>query len=437
MLVIGSGFGGSVAALRLTEKGYRVAVLEMGRRWCPEDFPRTNWNVRRYLWAPRLGLKGFQRLTLLRHALVLSGVGVGGGSLVYANVLYEADPELAEWYAVVKRMLGASRVPFETPADVVTRHVAERMGAAGTYRPTEVAVDFDLCVRCGGCMVGCRYGAKNTLDRTYLRAAEEGGAVIHAEHKVTALRSRDDGWEVATTRGPFRAEQVVLAAGVLGTIKLLLELPRPPTRTGALVRTNSETLVGASASSRDVDYSEGIAIGSSIEPQPGTVIEPVRYPRGSNLMALLSKPLSIRGWSERTILLLCMQTADSSLRLVPRWGGLRSVRDGELPPSRISPVSEAADIAAELIGGRAGRFRLDLPVTAHILGGAVVGSSDESGVVDPFHRVFGHPGLHVVDASTVGRNLGANPALTIAAQAERALSYWPTRGQPDERPPLS
>jgi cholesterol oxidase len=433
---VGSGFGGSVAALRLTEKDYRVGVLEMGRRWRPEDFPRTTWEIRRYLWAPRFGLRGIQRLTLLRHALVLTGVGVGGGSLVYANVLYDADPQLRPWSDVVKRMLGASRAPFETPADLVVRQVAERMGVAETYRPTEVAVDFDTCVRCGGCMVGCRYGAKNTLDRTYLRLAEEGGAVVHAGHLATGLRARGGGWEVATRRGVFRAGQVVLAAGVLGTVKLLFGLPRPPARTGALVRTNSETLVGASARSRDVDYSEGIAIGSSFEPEAGTVVEPVRYPRGSNLMALLSKPLTVRGWSERTILLLCMQTADSTLRLVPRRGGLRSVRaGGEAPPSRISPLSEAAEIAAELIGGRAGRFRLDLPVTAHILGGAVIGDSPATGVVDPYHRVFGHPGLHVVDGSTIGRNLGANPALTIAAQAERAMSFWPRRGEPDERPP--
>jgi cholesterol oxidase len=433
---VGSGFGGSVAALRLTEKGYRVGVLEMGRRWRPDDFPRTTWEVRRYLWAPRFGLRGIQRLTLLRHALVLSGVGVGGGSLVYANVLYEADPELQPWSDVVKRMLGASRVPFETPADLVVRQVAERMGVAETYRPTEVAVDFATCVRCGGCMVGCRYGAKNTLDRTYLRLAEEGGAVVHAGHLATGLLARGGGWEVATRRGVFRAGQVVLAAGVLGTVKLLFGLSRPPARTGALVRTNSETLVGASARSPDVDYSEGIAIGSSFEPELGTVVEPVRYPRGSNLMALLSKPLTVRGWSERTILLLCMQTADSSLRLVPRRRGLRSVRaGGEPPPSRISPVREAVEIAAELIGGRAGRFRLDLPVTAHILGGAVIGNSPETGVVDPYNRVFGHPGLHVVDGSTIGRNLGANPALTIAAQAERAMSFWPRRGEPDERPP--
>ncbi len=441
VVVVGSGFGGSVAALRLTEKGYRVGVVEAGRRFSPDDFPKTSWDVRRYLWAPRLACRGILRLTRLRHAFVLSGAGVGGGSLVYANVLLEprgADPELRAHYETVRRMLGATRVPFETPADGVLRRVAERMGVADTFRQTVVAVDFERCVHCGGCMIGCRYGAKNTLDRNYLRLAEGGGTVIHAEHEARQLRRAADGWEVVTPKGSFRSDHVVLAAGVLGTLPLLFGLPNTPGRLGRHVRTNTETLVGASADRLDTDYSRGVAITSSIEPSPGTLIQPVRYPRGSNAMAFLGTPLSIRRWSERTVILLCMGTGDDSLRLAWSGGRLRSSREPGTPPqARIEAATAAAAMAAEVMAGRPGRFRFDLPITAHILGGAAPGDSPETGVVDRYHRVFGHPGLHVVDGSTVARNLGVNPALTIAAQAERALSHWPARGEADVRPPVT
>lgn len=438
VLVVGSGFGGSVAALRLTEKGYRVAVLEAGRRYAPEDFPKTSWDVRRYLWAPRLGCRGILRLTRLRHAFVLSGAGVGGGSLVYANVLAEpagGDPGLASHYATVRRMLGATTVPFETPADAVLRKVAERMGVAETFEPTEVAVDFERCVHCGGCMVGCRYGAKNTLDRTYLRLAERGGATIYADHEVRLVRRASAGWETVTTRsGAFTSEHVVLAAGVLGTLPLLFGLPSPPPMVGRSVRTNTETLVGATADRAQTDYSRGVAITSSIEPRPGVVMQPVRYPRGSNAMALLGRPLSVRRWAERTVILLCMGTGEDSLRLTWKGNGLQSERVGTLPPSRVTEATAAAAIAAEEMKGRPGRFRFDLPITAHILGGAVRGDTPGDGVVDRFHRVFDHPGLHVVDGSTVSRNLGVNPALTIAAQAEHAMAAWPRRGEADARP---
>ena len=311
VVVVGSGFGGSVAALRLTEKGHRVAVLEAGRRFGPDDFPKTSWDARRYFWAPRLGCRGILRLTRLRHAFVLSGAGVGGGSLVYANVLAEpsgSDPELAPHYATVRRLLGATAVPFETPADAVLRSVAERMGVAASFRPTEVAVDFERCVHCGGCMVGCRYGAKNTLDRTYLRLAEHGGAVVYAEHEARLVRRIGAGWETVTAKRTFHSDHVVLAAGVLGTLPLLFRLPSPPPMLGRSVRTNTETLVGATADRAHTDFSRGVAITSAIEPAPGVVIQPVRYPRGSNAMALLGRPLSVRRWAERTVILLCMGT---------------------------------------------------------------------------------------------------------------------------------
>jgi cholesterol oxidase len=495
VLVVGSGFGGSVAALRLAEKGYSVGVLEAGRRFGPNDFPRTNWNLRRYLFMPRLGLRGIQRLTMLNDLVVLSGAGVGGGSLVYANTLYEPldpffdDPqwaevadwrtELAPYYALARTMLGAVETPFESEAETVLREVARRMGVEETFQRTVVAVDFDRCTRCGGCMVGCRHGAKNTLDRNYLRLAEEAGAVVHAEREATRLRRVDAAWEVDTAfpgawlrrrREVYRAEHVVLAAGVLGTLRLLFRSELGGPNVGMLVRSNSEVIVGAAAPpDASVDYSNGIAIGSSFNPNAATRIEPVRYPRGSNLMGLFStvlvdgggrvpRPLrwlatgarhpvrfvrahSVRRWAERTVILLVMQSHDNSLRM--RWTGrrLRTERGtGEPAPAWIPEGNVAARIAAEVMGGEPGsglnEVLLNRPFTAHILGGAPIGASPADGVIDAWQRVWTEPGLHVVDGAAVSANLGANPSLTIAAQAERALSFWPRRGEPDLRPPL-
>jgi cholesterol oxidase len=494
VVVIGSGFGGSVAALRLAEKGYRVLVLEAGRRFAPEDFARTSWELRRFLWAPRLGLRGIQRLTLLDDLLVLSGAGVGGGSLVYANTLYEPldgfydDPqwagiadwraELAPWFPVVRGLLGAAVTPFESEAERVVRAVARRLGVEETVRPTTVAVDFERCTRCGGCMTGCRHGAKNTLDRTYLARAEELGVAVLPEREATELRRTGGGWEVDAVRPgawlrrrreTFRAEQVVLAAGVLGTLRLLLRSGLGGPNVGTLVRSNSEVIVGAAARDRRVDYSAGIAIGSSFAPAPDTRIEPVRYGRGSSFMGLFStalvdgggrvpRPLRwlglaarhplafvrahrLRGWAERTVLLLVMQSRDNSLRLRLDRRRLRSgPGHGEPAPSWLPVANEAARLAAEAMGGLPGsglnEVLLGRPFTAHILGGAPISAAPGGGVLDPWQRVWTEPGLHVVDGAAVCANLGANPSLTIAALAERALSFWPRKGEPDARPPL-
>jgi cholesterol oxidase len=493
VLVIGSGFGGSVAALRLAEKGYRVAVLEAGRRFAPADFARTNWNLRRYLFAPRLGLRGIQRITWLDDLVVLSGAGVGGGSLVYANTLYEPlDPffDDAQWAAIadwrselaphfegVRAMLGATETPFETPAERVVREVSLRMTGKDTVRPTTVAVDFERCVRCGGCMVGCRHGAKNTLDRTYLRRAEELGATVHPEREATHLRRTERGWDVATRRPGawlrarpelFRAEQVVLAAGVLGTLELLLRSGVGGSHVGELVRSNSEVVVGAGARKAGVDYSDGIAIGSSFQVGDDTRIEPVRYSKGSNLLALSStvlvdgvgrapRPLRwagillrhpldalrahrVRGWSERTVILLVMQARDNATRVRLAGRRLRSDRGAKPVPAWLPEANEAARHAAVAMGGLPGsalnEVLFNRPFTAHILGGAVIGETADDGVLDGWQRVWTDPGLHVLDGAAVSANLGANPALTIAAQAERACAFWPRRGEPDLRPPL-
>jgi cholesterol oxidase len=511
VVIVGSGFGGSVSALRLAEKGYRVGVLEAGRRFDAGTLPKTSWDVRNFLWAPRLGLKGIQRITLLKDVVVLSAAGVGGGSLVYANTLYRppaaffADPrwagitdwaaELAAHYDQASRMLGVTEQPTMTPSDLVIRQVAEDMGVGGTFRRTPVGVFFGEpgktvadpyfggagpartgCTECGDCMIGCRVGAKNRLDVNYLYLAERAGATVHPETEVTALRPAGDGWVVETKRGRFTAGQVILAAGALGTQRLLHAmrdtgvLPRISGRLGALTRTNSEALLGAEARSRPArPFSEGVAITSSFHPDATTHIEPVRYGPGSNAMGLLStllvdgggrlprpvkflaqalrhpyvlaRSLSARQWSERTIIALVMQTLDNSLtvRRTRRGRLTTGPGHGEPNPTWIPIGHEVVRRLAEKIdgfpGGTVGDV-FDIPMTAHILGGATIGDSPERGVVDAYHRVFGYAGLHVVDGSAVPANLGVNPSLTITALAERAMSLWPNKGDADPRPPM-
>jgi cholesterol oxidase len=533
VVVVGSGFGGSVAALRLTEKGYRVGVVEAGRRFDESNFPRTSWQLRRFLWAPKLGCLGLQRIHPLPDVIVLAGAGVGGGSLIYANTLYEPLPpfyddpqwrditdwraELAPYYDQAKRMLGVVTNPTTTAADEVVRAVAEQMGAGDTFRPTPVGVFFGgpgtppgtevpdpffggagpsrrTCLECGACMTGCRHHAKNTLTKNYLYLAERAGAAVLPERTVTAVRPLPaGGYEVETVRtGAWRerrtartvtAREVVLAAGAYGTQRLLHRmkatgvLTRLSDRLGELTRTNSESLVGAIGRRRTADFSRGVAITSSFHPTPDTHIEPVRYGRGSNFMGLLGTVLTdgpsaetgrtprpvrwlaamtrhpllalrsvwVRGWSERTVIGLVMQSVDNSLTVYPKRGLFGRVRlrtrqgHGRPNPTWIPAGNEFARRAAARIGGYPGGNLGDLfdaPMTAHFIGGCVIGESAATGVVDPYHRVHGYPGLHVLDGSTVSANLGVNPSLTITAQAERAAACWPNRGEPDPRPPL-
>jgi len=522
VLVIGSGFGGSVAALRLSEKGYRVGVLEAGRRFDESNYPSTSWDLRNFLWAPRLGCYGLQRISLLRNALVLSGAGVGGGSLNYANTLYEppsafyADPqwahiadwkaELSPYYDQAKRMLGVITNPVTTAADEVLRDVAEDLGVGHTFQPTPVGVFFGRpgvevedpyfggagprrsgCLNCGACMTGCRHNAKNTLTKNYLHLAEAAGAQVHPLTTVTRVRPerRGGGFEIDTVRTgrwvrraqqTFTADQVVLAAGALGTAKLLHRmrdcraLPRLSQRLGVLTRTNSEAIIGARTWAPGIDYSRGVAITSSIHPDPTTHIEPVRYGKGSDAMGLLQTALADgdqrgprvlawlkelfrlrgkafgvhnpKGWAEKTIILLIMQTLDNSITTFTKRGlfGRRlSSRQGHGAPNP-SWIPAGHDIArrvAERIGGVAGGAWNDvanIPMTAHFIGGAAIGDSSHTGVIDPYHRVYGYPRLSIVDGSTISANLGVNPALTITAQAERAMAMWPNKGTPDPRP---
>ncbi|MFF5987684.1 GMC family oxidoreductase N-terminal domain-containing protein [Prauserella flavalba] len=525
VLVIGSGFGGSVSALRLTEKGYRVGVLEMGRRFTDEELPKTSWRLRDYVFAPALGCTGILRMTPLKDALVLTGAGVGGGSLVYANTLYEppdafyADrqwahitdwkAELAPYYDQAKRMLGVTRYPLISPADEVMREVAEDMGIGHTYGPTPVGVYFGeegtkpgvrvpdpffggvgpqrrTCTHCGECMTGCRHGAKNTMVKNYLYLAEQAGARVHPMTTVTEVRPLPGGgYSVATVhtgrpwrRTTFTAEQVIFSAAALGTQRLLHKmrdrgvLPRLSPRVGVLARTNSEAILAARTTRKDTEYHRGVAITSSIHPDEVTHVEPVRYGKGSNLLGLLGAVLTDpvpgkrrwvlglkqmwkhrrslpalhnpRRWSEQTIALLVMQTLDNSVTTYTTRGlfgrRLKTKQGiGEPNPTWIPAGHEVTRRVADKIGGLPGGGWNDLaniPLTGHFIGGCAIGDSPDTGVVDPYQRLYGYEGLHVVDGSTITANLGVNPSLTITAQAERAIAMWPNKGEEDPRPAL-
>ncbi|MEV7502946.1 GMC family oxidoreductase [Streptomyces sp. NPDC093018] len=542
VLVVGSGFGGSVSALRLTEKGYRVGVLEAGRRFTRQSLPKNSWDLKNYLWAPKLGMYGIQRIHLLGNVMVLAGAGVGGGSLNYANTLYVPpkaffeDPqwkditdwqeELKPYYDQAKRMLGVRLNPTMTPSDVHLKAAAERMGVGDTFHFAPVGVFFgdgkdadgaaeaspgqpvpdpyfggagperNACTECGECMTGCRHGAKNTLNENYLHLAEKAGAVVHP--MTTVVSVTDDsrgGYAVATLptdrrkKGAgrlFTARRVVIAAGTYGTQTLLHrmkandQLPYLSPRLGVLTRTNSEALVGAQTDNHRyrkahgtprADFTRGVAITSSIHPDENTHIEPVRYGKGSNAMGGLSilqvpytegssralawlanaarhptlvlRSLSNRRWSERSIIGLVMQSLDNSLTTYLKpdgvGKGLLTARQGHGAPNpkQIRAASEAAAALAAEINGFPGSNVGELmgtPLTAHFLGGCPIGDSAETGVIDPYHRLYGHPGISVVDGAAVSANLGVNPSLTITAQAERAMSFWPNKGEADLRP---
>lgn len=527
VLVIGSGFGGGVTALRCSEKGYRVGVLEAGRSYDrPEDLPRNSMDTRNFLWMPRLSMKGIFRMSLLRNVLILSGSGVGGGSLTYANTLYRPlapfytdrqwghitdwEAELAPYYDQAERMLGVTEVPFLTEPDRIMRDIAEEMGVGDTFHATPVGVWFGTpgvevedpyfggegptrtgCIKCGDCMAGCKHNAKNTIDKNYLWLARKRGVEVHPGHEVTDIIPLPDGGYRVESRTPGRwfsrrrtvhtAEQVVLSAAALGTQKLLHRnkatgnLPRISDRLGELARTNSEAILGARALEVEAgrDYSHGVAIGSSFHPDDVTHVEPVRYGPGSNLIGVLDTVLTdadtgrprwlewlrevwarrrvmpavlgLRDWARRTVIVLVMQTLDNSittsLRQTPFGSYLTSrLGEGEPNPTWIPVGNEVARAVADRIDGvpvaSAAESLLNIPTTAHFIGGCSIGDSPETGVIDPYHRVYGHPGLHVVDGSAISANLGVNPSLTITAMSERAMAMWPNKGDEDARPPL-
>jgi cholesterol oxidase len=520
-IVIGSGFGGSVAALRLAEKGYRVAVLERGRRFRDEDFAQTAWDLKRFLWAPSLGLRGIFRMSVFKDIFIATGSGVGGGSLVFANTLYRAKPAffehrqwpgtanwaeaLAPHYATAERMLGMQPVPHDSDGQRLLREMAAHFGVEQTFTRTSCSIYFGTpgvtvpdpyfggegpertgCLLCGACMVGCRTGAKNTLVKNYLWFAERRGVEIIPEREVVDIRpagaADGSGGYVIETEHPgawfrrrprqFRAAGVVVASGALGTNALLARcklsgsLPALSDRLGHLVRTNSESLLAVTLPDDTLRPWNDVAISASIHPDPDTHIEFVTYGKHGDALSSLTTLLTGRGtrltrplkllaaiarhplqflrtlwpfrWSRRTLILLVMQSLDNALRFRARerWIGrgarLTTEQDvGSPNPTYIEAGNRAARWLAERTGGLPQSMVVEalanIPATAHILGGAVIGRDASTGVVDDRCRAFGYENLLVCDGSVVPANPGVNPSLTITAIAEHAMSHVPAR----------
>jgi len=525
-IVIGSGFGGSVSAHRLVEKGYRVAVMEMGRRWTPDNLPRTSWSIHRYFWRPHLGLRGFFNMRFFRHVTIFHGCAVGGGSITYASTLLAPSEKvweagswagLSDWkgempqhYETASRMLGVTENKILGPADHLLKKAAETAGFGHTFYCTKVGIfqpqegepanqtfpdpffggegpSRTTCTACGGCMMGCRYGAKNTLDLGYLYLAEKHGARLFPETKVVNVKPLGGasdgslGYEVNTVKSTawihlqrqrFTCRGVIFSASSLGTMELLYRLkengslPAISSQLGQHVRTNSESLIGARTPGYSQDLSQGIAIGSGVYIDEHTHIEAVRYPRGSDSMGFLTTiltdgrpgPLRIAlwlknimasllrhpfktvrvlqplGWAREFVILLCMQALDGEIEMRwqrPWFWPFRKflVSRGEKMPTYIPKANEFAQKFAQLTGGFAmsmlPEILFDVPGTAHCIGGCVIADAARHGVVDSRHRVFHYENMYICDGSVVAANLGVNPSLTITALAERAMSFIP------------
>jgi cholesterol oxidase len=523
-LIIGSGFGGSVSALRLSEKSYRVGVLECGKRFRDEDYAKSTWNIRRYLWMPFLGLRGILRMTLFKDIFILSGAGVGGGSTVYANTLYRAKPEyfdneqwndLEDWqskltpfYDVAEKMLGVNIVPHENPSDGLLKDVARHFNAEDTFQRTPVAVFFGDegeevddpyfdgqgpkrtgCTKCGACMVGCRVGAKNTLLKNYLWFAEKMGAVVHAERQVVDIQplgaaDGSEGYRVTTERPGawfnkkrrvFTCKGLVMSAGALGTNTLLAQckhsssLPGISGQLGELVRTNSESILAVTLPDESIPVWNSVAIGASIHVDADTHIEFVTYGEKGDFMGYnftlltgagtrVTRPLILlgnilrhpirflksllpMGWSRRTVIFLVMQTLDNAIafrtkrKLIGKGVKLVTAQDQEKPnPTYIDIANKSAAFLAEKTGGTPQSMVFEavanIPSTAHILGGAVIGRDSKSGVIDKNHSVFGYKNMFICDGSAIPANPGVNPSLTITAMSERAMSKIPVQKPP-------
>lgn len=510
-VVIGSGFGGSTAALRLVEKGHRVLVVEKGGELGANQFPKSNWDLRRYMWLPWVGFRGLFKMTFFRHVTVLSGVGVGGGSLVYACThpvpkgsfftstswahLADWKRELEPHYTEAKRMLGVATTPFRTRTDDVLHEIAADRGQPEAFEPTQVAVYFGRpgqtvpdpyfggrgpdrtgCIRCGGCMLGCRHNAKNSLDKNYLHLARQGGAQVHADTEVRTVAPREGGgYRIVARRGryplfgetlEYTTKNVIFAGGVLGTLPLLLRLQQDPKclpnlspRLGYAIRTNSESLIGVISRRTDVDLSKGIAIGSILQTDEHSHLEPVRFSAGSGLFRMLIAPhvsgenvfirvarlftaiirhpikvmraLLVRDLSKQTTILLYMRTTDGTLRFRRNWYGrmVSALDTGATPTASIPEATELAHRVGDKLDGLpvslVTETLFNIPTTAHILGGCCMGATAADGVIDHEHRVHGYDGLFVMDGSSVSANPGVNPSLTIVAMTERAVAKIP------------
>jgi len=509
-IIIGSGFGGSVSALRLAEKGYKILVIEKGKRFKGDDFAKTNWNLRKWLWLPQLGMYGIQKLTFLRHASILSGVGVGGGSLVYANTLpkpkttfYETgswaklkdwEKELAPHYDKAWEMLGAAVNPKLDESDFALKALAEKLGKEKHFEPTKVSVFFGEpektvpdpffngkgpertgCIFCGACMTGCRHNAKNSLDKNYLYLAEQLGVEVIAEHEVLDVvpieaNNTKKGYQIKfkpSTRAFGRSktlttQSVIFAGGVLGTIPLLLKLkkkslPNLSPQVGEMIRTNNEALIFDVTHDKEKNLSKGIAIGSILELDENSHLEPVRYGEGSGFWRLGITPLILEtnffkrigkmivdlfktplkwmkiyfvdDFAKRSTVLLFMQHLDSTLKLKSHWlfGYKSRLSSGKAPTPFIPEAHAVARKFGEIINGKPvvlfTETILGTPSTAHILGGACIGKDAKKGVIDTEHHVFGYENMYVFDGSAISANPGVNPSLSITAMTERGMSF--------------
>ncbi len=513
-IIIGSGFGGSVSALRLSKKGYKVLVVEKGKWYKAKDFPKTNWNFKKWLWMPYLRFFGIMKLSIFKHIAIISGTGVGGGSLVYANTLptpktaffntgswktlNDWETELKPYYAEALRMLGATKNPKLFAGDLGLKKVSEDLDIKKKFEATRVAVFFGKpnqkvkdpyfdgegperfgCNFCGACMTGCRYNAKNTLDKNYLYFAQKHGAEILAENEVIDVQPIDkadgsQGYEVTiksstklfkkqktiTTRG------VIFSGGVLGTVKLMLKLkqkslPNLSAKLGEDIRSNNETLISVSSLETDKNYSKGIAIGSILDTDENSHLEICRYGEGSDawklahlpyvtgsnvfsrlfktLVKLLKNPIDyfkiyfVNGWSKNTVVLLFMQTLDSTLKFKRNIFGQMSssVSTGKAPTPFIPESIKLVKAYSKAINGVSTSFALEtlagIPSTAHILGGAVMGADVTTGVIDKDNKVFGYENMYVIDGAMISANPGVNPSLTITAIAERAMDCIPKK----------
>jgi cholesterol oxidase len=527
-VIIGSGFGGSVSAMRLAQKGYSVLVLEKGKRFRDEDFAKTNWQAWKYIWLPALRCFGILQITPFKDVIVMHGAGVGGGSLGYANVLMRPSKKLfehpawnryADWqkilephYATAEKMLGVTDNPCLWPSDDVVLEIARDIGSHESFQPTKVGVYFGAngnvskntsdpyfngegpsrneCTQCGACLIGCRYNSKNTLEKNYIYFAERWGAQVWAETEVLNVipseKDRADGarytvhyrsctaW-LSRPEKQVQARNVIFAAGCIGTLQLLFKcrdihksLPKISNQLGRMVRTNNESLMGSVAREDNIDYSKGIAITSIVFPAEGTALEPVHYPAGSSLMRFLSGPL-IEGngslisrlgmtlfriishpldflksyilprWAEHTTILLVMQTEDNHLYINLKRNRFNQVQDklvSEMDPGYSiskgveishSVTKKFAKLTNGIPSGTINEALLNIPMTAHLLGGVPIGENDQGGVIDLNCQIFNYPGLYVVDGSIVPANPGVNPSLTITALAEYAMSRIPVK----------
>lgn len=508
-IIVGSGFGGSVSALRLSEKGYKVLVIEKGKWWKAQDFPESNWNLPKWLWLPAIKFYGIMKLTYFRHIAILSGVGVGGGSLVYANTLpkpktnfftHGSWANLADWekeldyhYDTAYRMLGAQKNPTFGPSDLALKEVARLKGKEHEFGPTNVAVFFGdkvnqtvpdpyfggkgpertSCNFCGQCMTGCPNNSKNTLDKNYLYLAQQLGAEILAESEVTNVipldsNNGENGYEISYKQSTaffsktrkVKAKGIVFAGGVLGTLPLLFKLkettlPKISNKLGHDIRSNNEALIGITTPDTKKDMSKGVAIGSILEVDENSHLEPCRYGKGSGawrpvmmpavneanffkrvsklVVSILKTPLqwlkvyTVKDYGKQTTFMLFMQSVDSTLRFRKSWLGMSSeVSTGTAPTAFIPEAHELANTYADVVGGKPltifSETLIGIPSTAHILGGCVMGESPETGVIDKNNKVFGYENMYVCDGSMISANPGVNPSLSITAITERAMS---------------